>query len=73
MWQHWSRIKCFLIDQNNLAYHPEQVSPPGGDGSPFYVIALFVPFFHQKNSRCFIHCNKKSAGLSKEIFYTEKS
>ena len=27
--------KSFPIDQNNLAYHPGPVSPPGGDGSPF--------------------------------------
>ena len=41
-WQHWSRIKSYIIfdqeksfqiDQNNLAYHPGPVSPPGGDGS----------------------------------------
>ena len=29
-----TKQKSFPIDQNNLAYHPGQVSPPGGvDGS----------------------------------------
>ena len=29
-----TKQKIVQIDQNNLAYHPGPVSPPGGDGSP---------------------------------------
>ena len=30
----WSKAMFFLSIQNNLAYHPGPVPPPGGDGSP---------------------------------------
>ena len=35
---HFYHEKSLPIAQNNLAYHPGLVSPPGGDGSPLQTL-----------------------------------
>ena len=44
----FTKQKSFPIDQNNLAYNPGPVSPPGGDGSPLASGFLYkaVPHLH---------------------------